>query len=133
MLVGKGFLKGKQGGLPLNYDHKYVFDRLGYNLKMTELQAAMGITQLSRFEDGLLKRKSNFLYLLYGLMDVEHLSFIKSIYVGTSSPFGFPIFVNKDAPFSANDLIFYLEEHKIKTRRFFSRKHNKAAWILSVS
>jgi CDP-4-dehydro-6-deoxyglucose reductase, E1 len=119
-VCGKRFSYTNQGTLPDGYDHKYIFERLGYNLKMIELQAAMGITQLNVVDEFIQKRKDNVVKLLHALSDSKYLKFINIIYLNSSSPFGFPIFVKQDAPFSANELISYLESVKIRTRRFFA-------------
>jgi len=119
---GKRFSHTNQGNLPYGYDHKYVFDRLGYNLKMTELQAAMGITQMNYIDHEVMRRRENYLLLSSSLSknNDEYLIFGTSCNINSTSPFGFPIYVKEGAPFTANELIKYLEDHKIRTRRFFA-------------
>jgi dTDP-4-amino-4,6-dideoxygalactose transaminase/intein/homing endonuclease len=131
---GERFSKVNQGKMPDGYDHKYIFDRLGYNLKMTELQAAMGITQLEYIDYEVEMRKETYLYLYSALAksNAEHLDFLSLSMISRSSPFGFPIFVKEDAPFSANDLIFYLEQNQIKTRRFFAGNITKQPGYMNL-
>jgi len=106
--------------LPEGWDHKYIFDRLGYNLKMTEFQAALGNSQLSRIDEYVLARRENFdNYLIELDKYSEYIDFVVELDGGFASPFGFPIIVKDVAPFTPRELIMYLEEHKITTRRFF--------------
>jgi CDP-6-deoxy-D-xylo-4-hexulose-3-dehydrase len=106
--------------LPDGWDHKYIFSRVGYNLKMTELQAALGLSQLSRIEDIIHKRRKNFFYLSSTLGDrYDYLLFPKFNFMNVS-PFGCPILINKNAPFTANELIAHLESNNISTRRVFA-------------
>jgi len=117
---GQRFTWDKLGDLPDGWDHKYIFDRLGYNLKMTEFQAALGNSQLSRLDEFVLARMINFdLYLSELTKYEEFLQFIVVAENSYPSPFGFPIIVKEDAPFSAQELIYHLEKHKITTRRIF--------------
>jgi CDP-6-deoxy-D-xylo-4-hexulose-3-dehydrase len=105
--------------LPEGYDHKYVFDRLGYNMKMTEFQAALGFSQLSRVSTLVEKRQENENYLFSNMLVYNHhLGFVTG-FSGSPSPFGFPIVVYSDN-FTAQELIAYLEEHKVSTRRIFA-------------
>jgi len=107
--------------LPQGYDHKYVFTRLGYNLKMTEWQAALGYSQVQRLPEFVEKRRKNFNYLKANfLVFDDYLDFVLvDSYNSYASPFGFPIMVDTDK-FTAQELILYLEEHKISTRRVFA-------------
>lgn len=106
--------------LPVGWDHKYTFARLGYNLKMTELQAALGLSQLSRLSQNVHKRQQNYYYLRLNLDRYqEYLHFIKIPDWSTPSPFGFPILVRKEAPFGAGELISHLEKNLVRTRRVF--------------
>jgi CDP-4-dehydro-6-deoxyglucose reductase, E1 len=110
----------KLGDLPMGYDHKYCYSHLGYNLKTTDLQAAVGVSQLKKL-DGFTKiRKKNFNLLLQGLGDLSDI-FILPLATKNSVPnwFGFPITLRDEAPFSRNDLVRYLEEHRIATRLLF--------------
>jgi len=112
-----------RGDLPVGWDHKYMFDRLGYNLKMTEFQAGLGNSQLSRLDSEFIEsRKRNYDYLLNNLFiyhQYGYLSFITQFAWQKPSPFGFPILVEDTAPFTVNDLARFLELHKVGTRRVF--------------
>jgi CDP-6-deoxy-D-xylo-4-hexulose-3-dehydrase len=108
------------GLLPEHWDHKYIFDRVGYNLKMTEFQAALGNSQLSRVESFVADRVVHYHYYLEYL-DIYN-EFLQFIYPEENieySPFGFPIIVKDTAPFDAGDLIAWLEAHRVTTRRMF--------------
>jgi CDP-6-deoxy-D-xylo-4-hexulose-3-dehydrase len=105
--------------LPKGYDHKYTFTRLGYNLKMTEWQAALGVSQLERVSDFIQKRNKNYEYLLDNLWTYSVMLNVGSLHSGSRSPFGFPIMVETEE-FTADELIRYLEEHKVSTRRVFA-------------
>jgi len=114
---GKRFTWENRGTLPEGYDHKYIFDRLGYNLKMTEWQAALGLSQINKIDEFVDIRQSNYIDLKFRIW--QHI-FLPSIKLSHTSPFGVPIMVHKDAPFSANEMIKFLESKKIYTRRFFA-------------
>jgi CDP-6-deoxy-D-xylo-4-hexulose-3-dehydrase len=105
--------------LPEGYDHKYTFSRLGYNLKMTEFQAALGYSQLQRISGFIENRQANYSYLLHNLWTYKIYLSLGVVEYGTASPFGFPIVVDTDK-FTSQELISYLEEHKIATRRIFA-------------
>ena len=106
--------------MPEGYDHKYTFTRLGYNLKMTEWQAALGFSQIKRVNDFINKRALNYIYLMNNLWIFREFFEVGVKNVGSQSPFGFPILVKDGAPFQTRELINYLEEHKIATRRVFA-------------
>jgi len=106
--------------LPKGWDHKYTFTRIGYNLKMTELQAALGVSQIMASQAFFVLRKANFDYIKHGLSDLKHyLQFVMLPDWSIPSPFGFPILVNANRNFSSSELIAFLEKNKIRTRRFF--------------
>lgn len=110
-------------GLPQGYDHKYIYSHIGYNLKITEMQAACGLAQMERIGGFTDIRRQNFAFLdrifrEYDLQDVFFLPYIH--HKANPSPFGYPLGVREDAPFSANALIKHLEENKIATRRVFA-------------
>lgn len=108
------------GDLPLGYDHKYVYSHIGYNLKITDLQAAIGVEQLKKLPDFISKRKENFLLLSRSLQKFDsYLQFPVCLPESEPSWFGFPILVRNDAPFTRNEIIRYLEGHKIATRMLF--------------
>jgi CDP-6-deoxy-D-xylo-4-hexulose-3-dehydrase len=108
------------GDLPSGYDHKYTYSHIGYNLKMTDMQAAVGVAQLAKLDGFILARKRNFQALREGLRDLEEFFILPEATPGSDpSWFGFPIAVRPEAPFSRNQVTRYLEEHKIATRLLF--------------
>lgn len=120
--------------LPKGWDHKYTFTELGYNLKMTEFQAALGMSQLTHLDKFVIARNVNFQYLLDNIQ--RHANFLCSVEVpewSHPSPFGFPIFVQKNKYFNASELIDYLEKHKISTRRFFGGNLTRQPFIKDLS
>lgn len=117
---GKRFAQ-QFGSLPLGYDHKYVYSHIGYNLKMTEMQAAVGLAQMDKLEDFTAKRKNNFERISNGLKPfIKHLILPRATEGSDPSWFCFIISVREDAPFTRNQLTAYLEEHLIETRNLFS-------------
>jgi len=117
---GKRFDNTDGTDLPLGWDHKYRFERLGYNLQMTEFQAALGVSQAMILDEFTKKRQEHYAKLLNGLFVFnEYISFVSVPEWSKPSPFGFPILVRDTAPFSAMELIEYLELNKVGTRRVF--------------
>ncbi|MEK7592866.1 MAG: DegT/DnrJ/EryC1/StrS family aminotransferase, partial [Patescibacteria group bacterium] len=117
---GKRF-KWQLGDLPMGYDHKYIYSQIGYNVKLTDMQAAIGLAQLSKLPGFIEKRKNNFNKLLTGLSEYsKHLSFSAAQKGSDPCWFGFAIVVNKNAPFSKLELVEYLESKKIGTRSLFA-------------
>jgi hypothetical protein len=108
------------GELPLGYDHKYVYSHFGYNLKVTDMQAAIGCAQLEKLDDIVERRRHNFKVLREGLEGTPWLILPEPQKNSKPSWFGFLISVQPDAPFSRNDLSKYLEAHKIQTRNLFA-------------
>ncbi|RGM44918.1 MULTISPECIES: lipopolysaccharide biosynthesis protein RfbH [Bacteroides] len=108
------------GGLPLGYDHKYVYSHFGYNLKVTDMQAAIGCAQLEKLDDIVEARRKNFAYLRQGLEGVKGLILPEAQKNSNPSWFGFLISVRLDAGFTRNDLAQYLESKKIQTRNLFA-------------
>lgn len=108
------------GELPFGYDHKYIYSHIGYNLKATDMQASVGLAQIKKLDSFIIARKNNFKILFTGLADLQEY-FILPEASPNSDPswFGFPIAVNKDAPFTRNQLIQFLDEKKIATRLLF--------------
>jgi CDP-6-deoxy-D-xylo-4-hexulose-3-dehydrase len=111
----------KLGELPEGYDHKYTYSSIGYNLKVTDMQAALGVSQLSKVNDFVLARNSNWKKLQDGILASpllsEHLNPIKPTPGTTPSWFGFP--VNVRSGISRNEIVKSLEDRKIGTRLFF--------------
>ncbi|MFD3945999.1 lipopolysaccharide biosynthesis protein RfbH [Streptomyces sp. NPDC058579] len=110
----------QMGTLPEGYDHKYIFSHVGYNLKATDLQAALGLTQLDKLDGFIEARKRNWRQLREGLDGVPHLLLPEPTPGSDPSWFGFVITVDSDAPFSRAELVHHLEERKIGTRRLFA-------------
>jgi len=108
------------GDLPHGYDHKYIYSHVGYNLKATDMQAAVGVAQLKKLPGFIDTRKRNFSYLKAGLKDLEEF-FVLPEATQHSDPswFGFPLLVRETAPFSRNTLIDFLNSKKIATRQLF--------------
>ncbi|MFF9912758.1 lipopolysaccharide biosynthesis protein RfbH [Streptomyces sp. NPDC013457] len=110
----------QMGTLPEGYDHKYIFSHVGYNLKATDLQAALGLTQLEKLDGFIEARKRNWRRLREGLDGIPHLLLPEPTPGSDPSWFGFVITVEADAPFSRAELVHHLEDRKIGTRRLFA-------------
>ncbi len=109
------------GNLPFGYDHKYTYSHLGYNLKITDFQAAIGLSQLKKLPQFLKKREENAKYLLQKLDDLqEYLILPKVSKNAKSSWFGFLLSVRKNPKYSKQELVKYLEENGIGTRQLFA-------------
>lgn len=108
------------GELPYGYDHKYVYSHFGFNLKATDLQAAIGVAQLEKLESFVAKRRANHARLCELLQGVKGLRIIQA--QGESEPawFGCLMMVDSDAPFTRNDLVQHLESRGIQTRALFA-------------
>lgn len=106
--------------LPLGYDHKYVYSHLGFNLKATDMQAAIGCAQLDKLDNIVARRRENFAYLRNGLEGVPGLILPEAQVNSNPSWFGFLITVKDDAGFTRNELTQYLEDHKVQTRNLFA-------------
>ena len=110
----------KLGSLPEGYDHKYIYSHIGYNLKVTDMQAAIGVEQLKKLPDFIEMRTANFRALYDGLKSFENYFILPAMAMGSDpSWFGFPILVRNDAPFSRSEIVAYLEGNKIATRMLF--------------
>jgi CDP-4-dehydro-6-deoxyglucose reductase, E1 len=110
----------KLGDLPYGYDHKYVYSHLGFNLKITDMQASVGLSQLDQLEGFIAARRSNFAFLKSQLAAIEEFLILPKATAGTEpSWFGFPITVREGAPFSRDELVRYLNDNKIDTRLLF--------------
>lgn len=110
----------KIGDLCFGYDHKYVYSHIGYNLKITDMQAAVGLAQLKKLPRFIKIRKGNFTMLYNFLKKYEKYLLLPEIDKKSDpSWFGFPIIVKKTAPFKRNDIVNYLEDNKIATRMLF--------------
>ncbi|WP_326658216.1 lipopolysaccharide biosynthesis protein RfbH [Streptomyces sp. NBC_00385] len=110
----------RMGSLPEGYDHKYIFSHVGYNLKATDLQAALGLTQLARLDAFVEARKRNWRHLRDALDGVPHLILPRATPGSDPSWFGFIITVDPDAPFGRRELVAFLEARRIGTRLLFA-------------
>lgn len=108
------------GDLPLGYDHKYVYSHFGYNLKVTDMQAAIGCAQLLKLDDIVERRRHNFTIIRQELEGTPWLTLPEPHPNSNPSWFGFLITVQQDAPFKRNDLVKHLESCKIQTRNLFA-------------
>jgi CDP-6-deoxy-D-xylo-4-hexulose-3-dehydrase len=117
---GKRF-RWQLGTLPHGYDHKYIYSHIGYNLKITDMQAAVGIEQLRKLPKFIKLRKKNWTILYEGIRRYEDYFIIPEV-TERSDPswFGFMLTVREDSPFSKNQIVNYLENHKIATRSLFA-------------
>ena len=111
----------KLGDLPYGYDHKFIYSQIGYNLKLTDFQAAIGVAQLKKLPYFIKKRQENY-RTLYNFFKKYEKYFIlmredKDLEI---SYFGFPLVVRPDAPFTRNQLTEYLDKNKIGTRNVFA-------------
>src|SRR5512133_1219360 len=108
------------GNLPFGYDHKYVYSHVGYNLKVTDMQAAIGCAQLDKLPTFVAARKRNFQSLSEGLRPyADRLILPESSPESDPAWFGFPITVRENAGFGRTDLTRFLEENKVETRNIF--------------
>jgi CDP-4-dehydro-6-deoxyglucose reductase, E1 len=108
------------GGLPPGYDHKYIYSHIGYNLKVTDMQAAVGVAQLKKLPGFIEQRRKNFTVLHDGL-EKFNTFFILPEHTPNSAPswFGFPILLKDTAPFTREEFVRFLDERKIATRMLF--------------
>ena len=106
--------------LPKGYDHKYVYSHFGFNLKATEMQAAIGLAQLEKLPAFIEKRKQNFKLLYEGLKDLKEFHLPKPQPNSNPSWFGFLIKLTDYAKFTRNEIVEYLEKHNIQTRTLFA-------------
>jgi CDP-4-dehydro-6-deoxyglucose reductase, E1 len=109
------------GNLPEGYDHKYTYSHLGYNLKITDMQAACGLAQLDKAPVFIRKRKANFAYLKERLASCEEVLILPEA-TPNSDPswFGFPITLRDNAPVSRLEVLNYLDQNKVGTRLLFA-------------
>ena len=117
---GKRFSQ-QLGDLPFGYDHKYTYSHLGYNLKITDMQAACGLAQMDRLSEFIEARKSNYSYLRERLSTVEEFLVLPEATPGSDpSWFGFPLTLREDGGVQRTDLLNYLNQHSIGTRLLFA-------------
>lgn len=117
---GKRFCQ-KLGDLPEGYDHKYTYGHLGYNLKITDMQAACGLAQLQKLDRFVMQRKQNFAFLYERLRECEEFLVLPQATAHADpSWFGFPITLREQSPVSRLDLLTYLDQEKVGTRLLFA-------------
>ena len=121
----------KLGTLPEGYDHKYTYSHLGYNLKISDMQAACALAQMDRLEGFVQARKDNFTYLTEKLQScAEFLILPEATEKADPSWFGYPITVREDAGVSRLDLTTYLDQNKIGTRLLFAGNLTRQPYML---
>ena len=108
------------GDLPRGYDHKYIYSHIGYNLKATDMQAALGASQLKKLDRFVAARKANFNYLKSALSDVPDFIMPEATEKSDPSWFGFPITIRSDSGLDRTKLLRHLDERKIGTRLLFA-------------
>lgn len=109
------------GTLPFGYDHKYVYSHFGYNLKATDMQAAIGCAQLEKLEAFTVRRKRNHRHFYEALKDLDAVFHLPRIVPDTDpSPFGFLLTLKDGVGFTRNDITAYLEKNNIQTRNLFA-------------
>ena len=109
------------GNLPFGYDHKYIYSEIGYNLKATDIQAALGVAQLEKLDNFVQKRKDNFKILYDGLKEYDQY-FVLPAWEKNAEPswFGFLLTIKEDAPFDRDTLVQFLQGKNIATRYLFA-------------
>jgi len=111
---------GQYGSLPHGYDHKYVYSHVGYNLKATDIQAAIGVEQLKKLDSFCAARRRNFQLLMEGFSKYEHYFLLPQATAGSDPAwFAFPVTVRGDAGFSRTELTNHLNTHLVETRNLF--------------
>ena len=121
------------GALPQGYDHKYTYSHLGYNLKITDMQAACGLAQMDRLEELVQARKDNFKYLKDGLKNCEDFLILPEATENSdSSWFGFPITLKPESGFERVDLLKFLDQKKIGTRLLFAGNLTRQPYFQNV-
>jgi CDP-6-deoxy-D-xylo-4-hexulose-3-dehydrase len=121
----------KLGELPEGYDHKYTYSHLGYNLKITDMQAACALAQMDRLDEFVAARKANFLYLKNRLKSCEEF-----LHLPEASPdsdpswFGFPLVLKESSGVKRVDLLNYLEQNKIGTRLLFAGNLTRQPYMI---
>ncbi|WP_321865197.1 lipopolysaccharide biosynthesis protein RfbH [Paraburkholderia tropica] len=121
----------KLGNLPEGYDHKYTYSHLGYNLKITDMQAACALAQIDRIDEFVAKRRANFDFLKTRLASAEEFLLLPHA-TPDSDPswFGFPITLKDNAPVSRLDLLTYLDENRIGTRLLFAGNLTRQPYMI---
>jgi CDP-6-deoxy-D-xylo-4-hexulose-3-dehydrase len=124
------------GDLPAGYDHKYTYTHLGYNLKATDMQAAVGVGQIAKLDRFVRKRRTNFDILKQAFKKEgleEHFHLAEATKHSEPSWFGFPLTLRDESPLQRTDVISYLEERKIGTRLLFAGNLTKQPALKNVN
>ena len=122
------------GDLPFGYDHKYTYSHLGYNMKITDMQAACGLAQLASLDKFIAKRKENFNFLYNNLKDLQEFLILPQAEKNSDpSWFGFPISLKKNNKFNRSDFIKYLNNNKIGTRLLFGGNLTKQPYMKNIN
>jgi CDP-6-deoxy-D-xylo-4-hexulose-3-dehydrase len=130
---GKRFCQ-QLGSLPCGYDHKYTYSHLGYNLKITDMQAACGLAQLERASEFIQARKDNFAFLKVRLKDCEEfITLPEATEHSEPSWFGFPITLNENCPVTRLDLLTFLDQKKIGTRLLFAGNLTRQPYMFGAN
>ncbi|MDB4078034.1 lipopolysaccharide biosynthesis protein RfbH [Amylibacter sp.] len=129
---GKRFCQ-RLGDLPYGYDHKYTYSHLGYNLKITDMQAACGLAQLEKAEQFIQARKDNYSFLKECLKPCEEFIHLpEPTEHSDPSWFGFPITLKKNCPVNRLDLLNYLDENKVGTRLLFAGNLTRQPYMVGA-
>ena len=124
----------KLGDLPEGYDHKYTYSHLGYNLKITDMQAACGLAQLEKAPEFIQARKDNFVFLKERLKDcAEFLYLPEATEHSDPSWFGFPITLKENCPVTRLDLLTYLDQNKVGTRLLFAGNLTRQPYMIGAN
>lgn len=121
----------KLGNLPEGYDHKYTYSHLGYNLKISDMQAACALAQLDRVDDFVKARRENFTFLKNRLSSCEEFLMLPQATLNSDpSWFGFPVTLTDESPVSRVDLLTYLDQNKIGTRLLFAGNLTRQPYMI---
>ncbi|GDX89457.1 lipopolysaccharide biosynthesis protein RfbH [Nitrospirota bacterium] len=124
----------KLGDLPEGYDHKYTYSHLGYNLKITDMQAACGLAQLDKAPQFIQARKDNFAFLKNRLKDCEEfVNLPEPTEHSDPSWFGFPITLKENCPVTRLDLLTYLDQNKVGTRLLFAGNLTRQPYMIGAN
>ncbi len=130
---GKRFCQ-KLGDLPYGYDHKYTYSHLGYNLKISDMQAACGLAQLEKAPQFIQARKDNFAFLKARLKDCEEfVNLPVATELSDPSWFGFPITLKEGCPLTRLDLLTYLDQNKVGTRLLFAGNLTRQPYMIGAN
>ena len=124
----------KFGRLPLGFDHKYIYSHVGYNLKLTDMQASIGVAQLDKLPEFIRKRRENFQLLHDGLKKYKNYFILPKPTSGSKpSWFGFPLTIKREVGFSRKEVVEHLEKNKIATRMLFSGNVTKQPYFENIN